>query len=36
MEVWQAAKQVVIEVYRLTRDGALSRDYGFKDASRRC
>ena len=35
MEVWQAAKQVVIEVYRLTRDGALSRDYGFKDQLQR-
>jgi len=35
MEVWQVAKQVVIEVYRLTRDGALSRDYGFKDQLQR-
>lgn len=35
MEVWQAAKQVVIEVYRLTRDGALAKDYGFKDQFQR-
>ena len=35
MEVWQAAKQVVIEVYRLTRDGALAKDYGFKDQLQR-
>jgi four helix bundle protein len=35
MEVWQAAKQVVIEVYRLAREGALSKDYGFKDQLQR-
>ncbi len=35
MEVWQAAKQVVTEVYRLTRDGALAKDYGFKDQLQR-
>ena len=35
IEVWQAAKQVVIDVYRLTRDGALAKDYGFKDQFQR-
>lgn len=35
MEVWQAAKQVVLEVYRLTRDGALAKDYGFKEQLQR-
>lgn len=35
LEVWQAAKQVVIEVYRLTRDAALAKDYGFKDQLQR-
>jgi four helix bundle protein len=35
MDVWQAAKQVVLEVYRLTRDGALAKDYGFKEQLQR-
>ena len=35
MEVWQAAKQVVIEVYRLAKAGAMARDYGFKDQFQR-
>lgn len=35
LEVWQTAKQVVVEVYRLTRDGLLSKDYGFKDQFQR-
>ena len=35
MEVWQAAKQVVIEIYRLTRDGAVAKDYGFKEQLQR-
>jgi four helix bundle protein len=35
LEVWQAAKQVVIAAYRLTRDGALAKDYGFKDQFQR-
>jgi len=35
MEVWLAAKQIVIEVYRLTRDGALAKDYGFKEQLQR-
>lgn len=35
LEVWQAAKQAVIEVYRMSRDGALAKDYGFKDQLQR-
>jgi four helix bundle protein len=35
LEVWQAAKNVVLQVYRLTRDGMLAKDYGFKDQLQR-
>jgi len=35
MEVWQASKQLVIDVYRLTKDGALAKDYGFRDQIQR-
>lgn len=31
LEVWQAAKKVVLDVYRLAREGPLAKDYGFKD-----
>jgi four helix bundle protein len=32
--VWQAADQVRLEVYRLTRDGPASRDFRFRDQLR--
>jgi four helix bundle protein len=35
LEVWQAAKVVVLDAYRLGRTGALARDYGFKDQLQR-
>ena len=35
LEVWQAAKKMVLDVYRLTRDGPLAKDYGFKDQLQR-
>jgi four helix bundle protein len=35
LEVWQAAKNVVVQVYRLTRDRMLAKDYGFKDQLQR-
>ena len=31
LEVWQAAKALVVEVHRLTREGTLAKDYGFSD-----
>jgi four helix bundle protein len=35
LEVWQAAKKMVLDVYRLTRDGPLAKDCGFKDQLQR-
>ena len=35
LEVWQAAKAVVVEAYRLSRSGTLAKDYGFKDQFQR-
>ena len=35
LEVWQAAKKVVLHVYRLTTHGTLAKDYGFKDQLQR-
>ncbi len=31
LEVWQAAEGLAVEVSRLSRDGALAKDYGFRD-----
>ncbi len=31
LEVWRAAEGLAIEVCRLSRDGALAKDYGFRD-----
>lgn len=33
--VWQKAKILAIEVYRLTETGAIARDYGLRDQMRR-
>ena len=35
IKVWQDARKVVSEIYRLTEVPPLSRDYGFKDQLRR-
>ena len=35
LEVWQAAEALVAEVYRLTKEGALAKDYGFSDQLQR-
>lgn len=35
LEVWQAAKNVVLAVYQRTREGMLAKDYGFKDQLQR-
>ncbi len=34
LEVWQAARDLATEVCRLSRDGALGKDYGFADQLR--
>jgi four helix bundle protein len=34
LEVWQAARDLAVEVCRLSRDGALAKDYGFADQFR--
>lgn len=31
LEVWQAARGFVIEIYRFTKDGLVAKDYGFRD-----
>jgi four helix bundle protein len=31
LEVWQAAEGLAVEISRLSRDGALAKDYGFRD-----
>ena len=35
LRVWQNAKELAVEVYRLTGAGALSRDFGLKDQMQR-
>jgi len=35
LEVWQAARDVVKAIYRVSSDGAFSRDYGLRDQIRR-
>ena len=35
LEVWQQARDLTRQVYRLTANGSFSRDYGLKDQMRR-
>jgi four helix bundle protein len=35
LEVWQAAKRTVVGVFQLTRDGALAKDFGYRDQLQR-
>ncbi len=35
LEVWQAAKALVVEVYRQTKEGPLAKDYGLSDPLQR-
>lgn len=33
--VWQKAKDLAVQVYRISDDGAVGRDFGLKDQMRR-
>jgi len=35
LRVWQTAKEIAVEIYRLTSSGEFSRDFGLKDQIRR-
>lgn len=35
LKVWQQAKDLAVDIYRITQKGLFSRDYGFKDQIRR-
>jgi four helix bundle protein len=35
LEVWQKARELAQIIYRLTRQGEFSRDYGLRDQMRR-
>jgi four helix bundle protein len=35
LEVWKKASNLAIEVYRLTSDGPLAKDFGLRDQLRR-
>lgn len=35
LKVWQRAKELAVDIYKITQEGAFSRDYGFKDQIRR-
>ena len=35
LEVWKRARDLAIEVYRLTSDGPLAKDFGLRDQMRR-
>ncbi len=35
MQAWQAARELVQQVYALTKDGPLSRDFGLRDQLQR-
>ncbi|MBI5938736.1 MAG: four helix bundle protein [Betaproteobacteria bacterium] len=35
LAVWQRAKALAVEIYRLTSDGAICRDFGLRDQMRR-
>ena len=35
LKVWQRSKDLAVSIYRISLEGALSRDYGLKDQLRR-
>jgi len=35
LEVWQAARALVVEIHRLTREGTLAKDYAFSEPLQR-
>lgn len=35
LSVWQEAKRLAVEIYRLTASGSLSKDFGLKDQMQR-
>jgi four helix bundle protein len=35
LEVWQAAKRTAVSVFQLTRDGAVAKDFGYRDQLQR-
>jgi len=35
LKVWQRAKELAVEIYKLTAKGKLSKDYGLRDQMRR-
>ncbi len=35
LRVWQSAKELVVEIYKLTEEGKLSKDFGLKDQMQR-
>mgnify|MGYP001418024523 CR=1 FL=1 len=35
LEVWKKARTLAIEIYRITSDGPLARDFGLRDQMRR-
>jgi four helix bundle protein len=35
LEVWKKARNLAIEIYRLTSDGPLAKDFGLRDQMRR-
>ena len=35
LKVWQRAKDLVVYIYKITREGDIAKDFGFKDQIRR-
>ena len=35
LKVWQKAKELAVGIYKVTKDGPFSQDFGFKDQIRR-
>ena len=35
LKVWQKGKDLAVQIYKVTQDGAFGRDFGFKDQIRR-
>ena len=35
LKVWQRAKDLAVYIYKITREGDISRDFGFRDQIRR-
>ena len=35
LKVWQRAKDLAVNIYEITSDGAFSKDYGLRDQIRR-